>query len=204
MAGGPIDWPVEDGTPVVNTSRGHANHIVSVPVFRDADLHAEFMTSPVARGNSGLSIRGHYEMRMDDSVGVEPPSDQDEGAVYRFGKPLANAARPTGAWQVHDIRFIAPRREGDGTISTPGRIIAWLNGQLVQDGIEFPEPPSPSIPYRHGVTAHLRPLDARLRQTGCGPLVLQDHGSPTRYRTIWVRPLDDHAGNPWPPTVSPV
>ena len=190
MAGGPIDWTVADGTLVVGTSKGHTNHIVSVPTFRDADIHAEFITSPIARGNSGLYIHGHYEMQIFDSAGVEPPTDQDEGALYRFGPPLVNAARQAGEWQVYDIRFIAPRRGPDGAVTTPGRITAWLNGTLVQDGIEFAEPRSPYIPYRHGVTDHLRSIEATLRKTGSGPLFLQDHGSPVRYRNVWIRPLD--------------
>jgi len=190
MDGGPIDWKVEEGALVMGRSKGHANHVVSVPVFRDADIHAEFMTSPVAKGNSGLYIHGHYEMQIFDSFGVDPPTDQDAGALYRFGKPLVNAARPTGRWQVYDIRFIAPRRGADGTVTTPGRITAWLNGQLVQDGIEFTEPRSPFIPYRHGVTDHLRGIEATLRKTGRGPLFLQDHGSPVRFRNVWIRPLD--------------
>lgn len=193
MSGGPSNWPVEDGTLVVGTSKGHANHIVSVPVFRDADIHVEFMTSPAAKGNSGLYIHGHYEMQIYDSFGVASPTDQDEGALYRFGKPLANAARRTGEWQVYDIRFIAPRRGADGAITTPGRITAWLNGALVQDGIEFTEPRSPYVPYKHGVTDHLRAIEATLRDTGVGPLFLQDHGSPTRFRNVWIKPLDDVA-----------
>ena len=194
MAGGPIDWRIEDGTLVVGTSKGHANHIVSVPVFRDADIHAEFMTSPVAKGNSGLYLHGHYELQIFDSFGVDPPTDQDEGAVYRFGRPLVNAARPTGEWQVYDVRFIAPRRGDDGRVVTPGRITAWLNGKLIQDGLEFTEPRSPYIPYKHGVTDHLRTIEATLRETGRGPLFLQDHGSPTRFRNVWIRPLDEADG----------
>ena len=190
MNGGPIDWKVEDGTLVMGRSKGHANHLVSIPVFRDADIHAEFMTSPIAKGNSGLYIHGHYEMQIFDSFGVDPPTDQDEGALYRFGKPLVNAARPAGEWQVYDIRFIAPRRGPDGTVAAPGKITAWLNGRLVQDGIEFTEPRSPYIPYRHGVTDHLREIEATLRKTGRGPLFLQDHGSPVRFRNIWIKPLD--------------
>jgi hypothetical protein len=190
MDGGAIDWQVVDGTLVMGASKGHANHLVSVPVFRDADIHAEFMTVPIAKGNSGLYIHGHYEMQIYDSFGVEPPTDQDEGSLYRFGTPLVNAARPTGEWQVYDIRFVAPRRNADGAITTAGRITAWLNGKLVQDGIEFTEPRSPYIPYRHGVTDHLRAIEATLRKTGRGPLFLQDHGSPVRFRNIWIKPLD--------------
>ncbi len=189
MAGGPIDWKVEDGTLVVATTKGHANHIVSKATFQDADIHAEFMVDPQAHGNSGLYLHGNYEMQIYDSFGVEPPTEQDEGALYRFGKPLVNAARKPGEWQVYDIRFIAPRRDASGRIVKAGSVTAWLNGKLVQDGLTFTEPRSPYIPYRHGVTDFLRGIEKELRATGRGPLFLQDHGSPTRYRNVWVREL---------------
>ncbi|MEI8227607.1 MAG: family 16 glycoside hydrolase [Planctomycetota bacterium] len=190
MAGGPIDWQVKDGGLVVNTTSVHANHIVSTATFRDADIHAEFVVAPEAKGNSGLYIHGHYEMQIFDSYGVEPPTEQDEGGLYRFSKPLVNAALPPGQWQVYDIRFIAPRRDAKGAVTKPGSITAWLNGKRVQDGLTFTEPRSPYIPYKHGVTDYLRGVEKRLLETGAGPLFLQDHGSPARFRNVWIRPLD--------------
>jgi hypothetical protein len=190
MAGGPIDWKVVDGTLVVNTTGQHANHIVSKQLFRDADIHAEFMIDPAAKGNSGLYLHGHYEMQIYDSFGAQPPTEQDEGSLYRFAKPLVNASRPAGEWQVYDIRFIAPRRDASGTIVTPGSVTAWLNGEIVQDGFTFTEPRSPYVPYKHGVTDFLRGVEQRFLATGEGPLFLQDHGSPTRYRNVWIRRLD--------------
>jgi hypothetical protein len=190
MDGEPIDWQVADGVLQVHVTKTHANHIVSNVAFRDADIHAEFMTSPEAHGNSGLYLHGHYEMQIYDSYGVEPPTDQDEGSLYRFGKPLVNAALPAGQWQVYDIRFIAPRRSVTGSIAQPGSVTAWLNGKLVQDSLQFSEPRSPYIPYKHGVTDYLRGVEKRLRETGAGPLFLQDHGSPTRFRNVWIVPLD--------------
>ena len=189
MAGGPIDWRVESGALVVHTSPGHANHLVSKATFQDADIHAEFMVAPAAQGNSGLYLHGHYEMQIHDSFGVEPPTEQDEGSLYRFAPPLVNASRPAGEWQVYDIRFIAPRRDAAGRIVRAGSVTAWLNGRLVQDGLAFTEPRSPYIPFRHGATDHLRRVERELRATGRGPLFLQDHGSPTRFRNVWVRPL---------------
>jgi hypothetical protein len=188
MNGGPIDWKIEEGTLVATKTSRHANHIVSTEVFRDADIHAEFVVDKQAAGNSGLYIHGLYEMQIYDSFGVEPPTGQDEGSLYRFAKPLVNASRPAGEWQVYDIRYTAPRRDAAGTVTTPGTITAWLNGKLVQDGIEFTEPRSPYIPYRHGATDHLREVKKRLDETGEGPLFLQDHGSPTRFRNVWIVP----------------
>ena len=189
MAGGPINWEVEEGTLVATRTKSHANHIVSSVMFEDADIHAEFMISPLAHGNSGLYIHGHYEMQIYDSFGVENFTIQDEGSLYRFAKPLVNAARPAGEWQVYDIRFIAPKRNADGSLKSAGTLRAWLNGQLVQDGVTFTEPRSPYIPYKHGVTDYLRGVEQQLKATGKGPLFLQDHGSPTRFRNVWIRPL---------------
>ena len=188
MAGGPIDWKVDGGGLVVTKSKGHANHIHSTEVFRDADIHAEFVVDKAAKGNSGLYIHGLYEMQIFDSFGVEPLTDQDEGSLYRFAKPLLNASKPVGDWQVYDIRYTAPRRDASGKATKPGTITAWLNGKLVQNGVEFSEPRSPYIPYRHGVTDHLRAVKKRLDETGEGPLFLQDHGSPTKFRNVWIVP----------------
>ena len=185
MDGGGIDWERHDGEIVVRATAGHANHVHSVDTFRDADIHAEFVVDPQERGNSGLYLHGWFEMQIEDSHGVDPVTEQDAGSLYRFAKPLVNAARPAGQWQVYDIRYVAPRRDASGKVTRPGSITAWLNGRKVQDGVEFDEPRSPYVPYRHGVTDHLRAVEKELRATGRGPLFLQDHGSPTRFRNVW-------------------
>lgn len=190
LDGGPLDWPVEDGTLVVGATGDRGNHAVSRETFRDADIHVEFLTSPVAGGNSGLYVHGNYELQIADSLGVESPTEHDEGSLYGFAAPLVNAARPTGEWQVYDVRFVAPRRGADGTIVTPGRITAWLNGRLVLDGVEFTEPRSPYRPSVRHPTDHIRGMERRLLETGWGPLILQDHDSPTRFRNVWIRRLE--------------
>lgn len=185
MDGGPSDWKKDGDEFVVTPTEGHANHVHSIDAFEDADLHAEFVVHPRAQGNSGLYFHGWFEMQIYDSAGVDPVTEQDEGSLYRFAKPLVNAARPAGEWQVYDIRFTAPRRDASGRVIRPGSITAWLNGRKVQDGVEFDAPRSPYIPYKHGVTDHLRGIEKTLVETGRGPLFLQDHGSPTRFRNIW-------------------
>ena len=185
MDGGPADWKRDGDELIVTPSEGHANHVHSIDTFEDADFHAEFVVDPQAHGNSGLYFHGWFEMQIYDSAGIDPVTDQDEGSLYRFAKPLVNAARSAGQWQVYDIRYTAPRRAADGKVTRPGSIIAWLNGKKVQDGVEFNEPRSPYIPYKHGVTDHLRAVEKTLLETGRGPIFLQDHGSPTRFRNIW-------------------
>ncbi|NDC62389.1 MAG: DUF1080 domain-containing protein [Planctomycetia bacterium] len=188
-SGGPIDWPVHDGSLVVRDGPGRMNHVVSTVLFRDAEVHAEFLVPSVAGGNSGLYLHGQYEMQIADTFGVLPTTDQCEGALYRFARPLVNAALPAGRWQVYDVRFIAPRRNAAGAITTPGSVTAWLNGRIVQSGLRFAEPRSPYTPYRYGTTDYLRSVERRLLETGEGPLFLQEHGSPVRFRNVWIRRL---------------
>jgi hypothetical protein len=102
---------------------------------------------------------------------------------------LGTAEWPAPDTPVYDIRFIAPRRDPSGAIVTSGRVTAWLNGRMVQNGVTFTELRSPYTPYKHGVTEHLKGIERRLLSTGEGPLILQDHGSPTRYRNVWIKPL---------------
>ena len=193
MSGGNIDWPVDDGC-LISTRKGtRVNHIVSRYHFRDAEIHVEFMVSSKGRGNSGVYLHGHYELQIYDSFGNNDVSDQAEGALYGFSEPLVNASRPPGTWQVYDIRYVAPRRDDSGKITEQGKITAWLNGQLVQANTCFEEPKSTYHPFRYGSTPYLQTIAKRLQQTSVGPVFLQDHDSPTRFRNIWIRPLDDQA-----------
>lgn len=193
MNGGEIDWPVEDGALVSTRGGGRVNHIVSKLHFRDADIHVEFMVNEKAHGNSGVYIHGNYELQIYDSFGKKTPDMHDEGAIYGFHKPLAGAARKPGVWQVYDIRYRAPRRDATGKIVEQGSITAWLNGQKVQDHARFGEPRSHYHPFRYGTTPYLKAIWKRQKKTMTGPVFLQDHDSPTRFRNVWVRPLDDKA-----------
>ncbi|MCB9874187.1 MAG: DUF1080 domain-containing protein [Planctomycetaceae bacterium] len=190
--GEPIDWPLVDGT-LVSSGGQKANHIVSAWHFRDADIHAEFMLPETGSGNSGLYIHGNYEMQIIHSADKKNLGDADLGAIYGFSKPLVNAARRRGVWQVYDIRYRAPRRDSKGKITEKGSITAWLNGQKVQDSVEFGEPRSIYHPYRSGTTDFLKAIWEKQIATTTGPLFLQDHGNSVRYRNVWIRPLDNLA-----------
>ncbi len=186
-----IDWPIEDGTLVSSRGKSNTNHIVSKESFRDADLHVEFMLPEKGVGNSGIYIHGHYELQIYNSFGKEKPADQDMGALYGFAPPRVNASRKPGEWQVYDIRYLAPRRDAEGNIVAEGSITAWLNGQEVQHETRFGEPRSVYHPYRHGATPYLKEIAEVQKQKMIGPVFLQDHGNPVRFRNVWLKRLDD-------------
>jgi hypothetical protein len=193
MQGTAIDWTIDKDTLTAVRKEGRVNHLVSRWHVRDADVHVEFKVSEIAEGNSGIYLHGNYELQIFNSHGVESPTEHDAGALYGFAAPLVNAARPVGEWQVYDIRYRAPRRGDDGVIVTPGTVTAWLNGQCVQRNTTFEEPRSVYHPFRYGNTPYLDRIAERQRTTGIGPVFLQDHESPTQFRNVWIKPLDDAA-----------
>ncbi len=196
MAGAEIDWPVEHGALVsTNGNRpANRNHIVSRLHFRDARIHFEFSLPPKPTGNSGIYIHGHYEeMQIINSLGKDKLTASDIGALYGFAPPLVDACLESGRWQTYDILFHAPVRDSQGTIVEAGSISATLNGQKVQDDVRFTQPRSPYHPFRYGTTPYLEKISQRQQKTKTGPLFLQDHGSPVRFRNIWVLPLDECA-----------
>ncbi|WP_158545226.1 3-keto-disaccharide hydrolase [Bremerella cremea] len=191
--GSPIDWPNENG--VLTSTKGNArsNHIVSQLHFRDADIHVEFMLPEKGSGNSGIYIHGNYELQILNSAGKEKLDQGDMGAVYGFAPALVNAAKAPGEWQVYDIRYRAPRRDAAGKIVAEGQITAWLNGQKVQDGTKLSEPRSSYHPFRYKTTPYLDAIAAKQLKTSVGPVFLQDHDNPVKFRNVWVKPLDDQA-----------
>lgn len=193
MAGEKINWPVEDGVVTSTSNKKNQNHIVSKLHFKDADIHVEFMLPEKGSGNSGVYIHGNYEVQILNSFGKEKITQEDAGALYGFSAPLVNACRKPGEWQVFDLRYRAPRRDESGKIVENGTVTVWFNGKKVQDGTQFGEPKSTFHPFRFGTTPYLEKIRDRQKKTMTGPVFLQDHGNPVKFRNVWVRPADDLA-----------
>lgn len=192
MAGEKIDWPIEDGV-FVSTPEKNRNHIVSKFHFRDADIHVEFLLPEKGPANSGVYIHGNYEVQVLNSFGKEQVTMEDAGALYGFSPPLENACRKPGEWQVLDIRYRAPRRDGSGKIVEDGTVTVWFNGKKVQDETRLGEPKSVFHPFRYGTTPYLEQIRDRQKKTMIGPVFLQDHGNPVKFRNVWVLPADECA-----------
>jgi len=192
--GGPCPWKVEDGELVV----GGGEAAWTKFHFRDAQVHCEFLVPETDRrgeddGNSGLYFHGMFEQQIVNSYKNPTRPKTIIGALYRFSPPLVNAAKPPGQWQTYDIIYKAPRRDENGEAIEEGTITALLNGVLVQHDTKFLKRKSPYAPLWYRKTDYTDAILASIQETEAGPLQLQNHGNPVRYRKLWIRPLDDKA-----------
>jgi hypothetical protein len=177
------NWKVEDGAMVAG--RGM---VTSQEVFGDCQVHLEWSTPtpPVGdgqgRGNSGVFLMGIYEIQVLDSYENKTYFDGQAGAIYKQTPPLANAMRKPGEWNSYDLFWTAPRFQDDGSLKSPAYLTAVHNGVLILNHFEL-----------QGDTPFNRPPAYR-KHAETGPITLQDHGNPVRFRNIWVRPIKPAEG----------
>ena len=173
-------WVVEDGALVIKPGSGT---IRTKEEFGDCQLHLEFAApdppkgQDQGRGNSGVMFFGQYEIQVLDCYDNLTYPDGTVAAIYGQYPPMVNAARPPGKWQTYDIIFEAPRFKDDGEVETPAYVTMLHNGVLVHNHT----PLLGSVAFRAVGQYHPHGPE--------GPLVLQDHGNPVRFRNIWVRPI---------------
>ncbi len=176
-SGKPAQWKVENGEMTVGKG-----YLYTKQEFGDIQLHVEFAepTPPVGngqgRGNSGVFLMGKFELQVVDSYQSPTYPDGQMAALYGQHPPLVNACLPPGQWQVYDIIFNAPRFGKDNQLLSPAYITVFHNGVVVQNHQAY------LGPTRHRSRLPYTPLSV-------GPVALQDHQCPVRYRNIWVRPL---------------
>lgn len=153
-----INWVVEDGA-MTNTPKD--KDIATTEQFKDFDLKIEYKT--VAKGNSGVYLRGRIELQVLDSFGKTDISTGDDGGIYGQHAPLVNASKPTGEWNILEATIV-------GDVLT-----AKLNGKLIHDKVKITEVTGGALPG--GVTDP-------------GPLMLQgDHGK-VWFRNIQIKPIN--------------
>jgi hypothetical protein len=102
--GGASRWRVAGG--VLSTAGSGAN-LVSTRTFDDFRLRVEFRYP--AGSNSGVYLRGRYEVQIEDSPEKRAPGPLHVGAVYGFLPPNENAARAPGEWQTYEITLVGRR-----------------------------------------------------------------------------------------------
>jgi hypothetical protein len=179
LSGDPCPWSIEDGAMV-----DQETHIMTKREFADHQLHVEFYvpvkTDPNVQGNgnSGVYVHGEYEIQLIDSYGVAPHPGDSCGAIYGQVPPMVNASLPAGEWQSFDILFHAPSVDAEGNVLRKARFSVMHNGIWIHDNVE----------------ADITPYGVRRALQNTGPLMLQYHGYPVRFRNIWLRPIPSSEG----------
>lgn len=181
----PVDWTVKDGyMEVPPRGQGVGGFIQTKREFGDIQLHIEFATpekvegNSQGRGNSGIFFLGRHELQVLDSYENKSYADGQASALYGYKPPLVNASRKPGEWQSYDIVFEAPKWDSTGNLLKKAYITVFHNGVLTQNRQAY-----------MGTTGH-KSLGNYNTVLERGPLKLQDHSNPVRFRNIWVRELN--------------
>lgn len=148
-------WVIEEGA---ITNQPNSTDLISEQKFKDFKLHIEFKM--VEKSNSGVYLRGRYEVQIQDDFGKEPESRRN-GGVYGFVTPTRNPVKKAGEWQTYDITLIGRH------------VTVVLNGETIVDNQEIP-----------GITGGA--LDSN--ETDPGPIFLQGDHSKIYYKNITITP----------------
>jgi hypothetical protein len=152
---GANQWIVESG--VLKSPKSGSN-LFSDQSFTDFKLHIEFRYPKGS--NSGIYLRGRYEVQVADSKGMEPWDDQ-LGGVYGLLPPNEMVAKDAGEWQTYDITLVGR------TVTIIANGVAVITSQVIP-----------------GITGGA--IDSNEGEPG--PFMIQgDHG-PIEYRNIVVTP----------------
>ena len=178
--GTPAAWKVQENymeaTPTVS--------IMTAKTFPlDFQLHAEFWIpkedgkSGQGRGNSGIFLLGRHEIQILDMFENprNPAPIAGLGALFNSIAPQGVVVRPPETWQTFDITFHAPRMDAVTGKKISGHLTLSHDGKVVIDNAEITEDFS---------------VGAQNRDFGNpGPILLQGHVSPVRFRNIRIKEL---------------
>lgn len=148
-------WIVDSG--FLRSPHSGAN-LVTDKTFTDFKLHIEFRYPK--ESNSGVYLRGRYEVQIEDTEGQEPVKNE-LGSIYGFLAPTELVAKGAGKWQSYDITLV-------------GRMVTVIaNGITIICNREIPGITGGAINSNEGEP---------------GPILIQgDHG-PIDYRNIILTP----------------
>jgi hypothetical protein len=172
-----IQWKLVDGQAMQISSefegKPRKQFLCTRKKFGDYRLHLEFQLPEKSSGNSGIFFGPLYEVQILNSAGKESPGLGDCGAIYQIRVPDVNAALPPGEWQTVDLEFQAARFDAAGhrIEKRAARVSVWLNGVLIHDNFKLSLRRNKYAAYPEEPLSHI---------------ILQEHGSPVRFRNIWL------------------
>jgi len=154
------EWVAEDG---VLLNKKHGSNLRTTKTFNDFKLHIEFNCP--ADGNSGIYLRGRYEVQVEYEKVDANDRFHSIGSIYGFVPPAVELPRTPGEWESFDITLV-------------GRTVTVVrNGKLTIDHQEIPSPTGGA-------------LDSR--ESEPGPIYLQgDHTGGMKYRNITISVPED-------------
>jgi hypothetical protein len=137
---------------------GNTN-LVSEKKFFNFGLDLEFRIG--AHANSGVALRGRYEIQLVDDAD-RPASSHGSGAIVGRIAPLINAAKPAGDWQTLSVRLVGRQ------------VTVILNGSRVIDKQTIDGPTD---------------IAMDTNETDPGPILLQGDRGAVAFRRIVIYPL---------------
>jgi 3-keto-disaccharide hydrolase len=151
-----MKWSYKDG---ILRNAPPTTDLVSEQKFWNFKLHVDFRI--VEHSNSGIGLRGRYEIQILEDYG-KPPNSHSAGALYSRVPPSVNASKPAGEWQSYDIRLV-------------GRTLSVIhNGIKVLDNVQV-----------DGLTAIANNSD----EGEPGPFIIQGDHSYVEIKSFLVTPL---------------
>jgi hypothetical protein len=129
-------WTVENGTLV---SPGNGPELINDSKFQDFKLHIEFNCQ--TESNSGVYLRGRYEVQV-ETDSVQEPASHHTGGVYGFLAPSPEQPRKSGEWQSFDITLVGRKLTvvHNGTTVIDDQEIPGITGGALDSHEELPGP----------------------------------------------------------------
>ena len=153
-------WSIVEGSLIDRIEKGkHCGNLRTDREFEDFNLKLECKTQ--AGSNSGIYLRGIYEIQVAESFGKQLDS-HNMGALYSRITPSVAAEKPIGEWQTFDITLV------------DRHVTVVLNGKTIIDNQAV-----------LGCTGGAMTSD----EFKPGPLFLQGDHTNIDYRNIVIRPV---------------
>jgi len=162
-------WKAE-GDDLVNDGKG--KYATTLKEYGDIELTLEYNMAPL--GDSGIYLRNVPQVQIWDPSNAKEKkngADKGSGALWNNGLnngkvPLVVADKAPGEWNTLRIVMVG------------ARVSIWLNGKQTVD---------------HALLENY--YDRKLAVPAKGPICLQTHGAPIRWRNVFVREINGAEAN---------